>query len=282
MLTVDYGRLGLRPGDRLLDLGCGAGRHAFEAARRGARVVALDYAFDELPTVTSLIGAMAEAGELPGDPHAAAVNGDACNLPFATGSFDRIIASEVFEHVPDDGAAFRELARILRPGGVMAVTVPAWLPEQVCWALSDQYHAPYVEGGHVRIYTEAKLRNRIRAAGLEPRGAHRAHALHSPYWWLKCAVGPTNDDNPLVKAYHQVLVWDLTGTPGISTVTRTTERVLNPVLGKSKVVYARKPLDADASGPGSTVVAVRTAVPHPQDVELDLDFDRINGEAIGA
>ena len=281
MLTVDYGRLGLRPGDRLLDLGCGAGRHAFEAARRGARVVALDYAFDELPSVTALIGAMAEQGELPADPHAAAVNGDACNLPFTTGPFDRIIASEVFEHVPDDGAAFRELARILRPGGVMAVTVPAWFPEQVCWALSDKYHAPYVEGGHVRIYTEAKLRHRMRTAGLEPRGAHRAHALHSPYWWLKCAVGPTNDQNPLVKAYHQVLVWDLMGTPGISRVTHATERVLNPVLGKSKVVYARKPLDADAAGTG-TGTATGSADPRPSDVELDLDFDRINGEAIGA
>ena len=42
MLTVDYDRLGVGPGDRVLDLGCGFGRHAFEAARRGASVVALD------------------------------------------------------------------------------------------------------------------------------------------------------------------------------------------------------------------------------------------------
>ena len=47
---------------------------------------------------------------------------------------------------------------MLKPGGTLAVTVPAWLPEQVCWALSDEYHAPFVEGGHVRIYTEAELR----------------------------------------------------------------------------------------------------------------------------
>ena len=281
MLTVDYGRLGLRPGDRLLDLGCGAGRHAFEAARRGAHVVALDYAFDELPAVTGLIQAMADGGELPSGVRAAAVNGDACNLPFETGSFDRIIASEVFEHVPDDAAAFRELARILRPGGVMAVTVPAWLPEQICWALSDQYHAPYVEGGHVRIYDEATLRHRMRDAGLEPRGAHRAHALHSPYWWLKCAVGPTNNDNPLVKAYHQVLVWDLMKSPGISKVTRATERLLNPVLGKSKVVYARKPLPAGASATGASATGARASDRHA-DIELDLDFDAINGEAVGA
>lgn len=243
MLTVDYDRLGLRAGDRLLDLGCGGGRHAFEAYRRGAKVVALDYDYGELPEVVGLLGAMGEVGE--GQPTSAgmAVNGDACNLGFADDSFDHIIASEIFEHVPDDAAAFRELTRVLRPGGIMAVTVPAWLPEQVCWALSDQYHAPYVEGGHVRIYDEATLRHRMRTAGLEPRGAHRAHALHSPYWWLRCAVGPTNDHHPAVKAYHQLLVWDLMKTPGISQITHSAERVLNPVLGKSLVVYGRKPID---------------------------------------
>ncbi len=250
MLTVDYDRLGLRAGDRLLDLGCGAGRHAFEAYRRGAQVVALDYAFDELPEVLGLVGAMKAAGEGAETSSGVAVNGDACSLGFADDSFDRIIASEVFEHVPDDAAAFAELTRVLRPGGVMAVTVPSWFPEKICWALSDEYHAPFVEGGHVRIYDEKTLRARMRDAGLEPRGSHRAHALHSPYWWLRCAVGPTNDDHPLVRAYHQLLVWDLSGTPVISKVTRTTEHLLDPVLGKSLVVYASKPLRGSAGGSG--------------------------------
>jgi len=248
MLTVDYDRLGLRAGDRLLDLGCGAGRHAFEAYRRGAQVVALDYAFGELPEVLGLLAAMEAEGEGAGTGTPVAVNGDACNLGIADESFDRIIASEVFEHVPDDAAAFAELTRVLRPGGVMAVTVPSWFPEKICWALSDEYHAPFVEGGHVRVYDEATLRGRLRDAGLEPLGSHRAHALHSPYWWLRCAVGPTNDDHPLVRAYHQLLVWDLSGTPVISNVTRTTEHLLNPVLGKSLVVYARKPLRRTAAG----------------------------------
>ena len=279
MLTVDYDRLGLRAGDRLLDLGCGAGRHAFEAYRRGARVVALDYAFDELPGVVGSLGAMGDEGDGTPTSSAAAVNGDACNLGFADDSFDRIIASEVFEHVPDDAAAFAELTRVLRPGGIMAVTVPSWLPEQVCWALSDEYHAPFVEGGHVRIYSEPTLRHRMRDAGLEPRGAHRAHALHSPYWWLRCAVGPTDDDNPLVKAYHQLLVWDLMGTPGISRVTRTTEKVLNPVLGKSLVVYARKPIGAATGRPGARRVAAGSDL-RPGDVPVDISS--LDQEAIGA
>lgn len=245
MLTVDFARLGLQPGDLVLDMGAGAGRHAFEVFRRGANIVALDYNLADLKDVSGLFHAMVDAGEVPADTSASTVNGDGTRLPFADGTFDRIVCSEVMEHIPDDAAAASELARVLKPGGTIAVTVPTWLPEKVCWALSDQYHAPYVEGGHVRIFSEATLRRRLRDAGLRPGGAHHAHALHSPYWWLKCAVGPTNDQNPLVKAYHQLLVWDITKAPR---TTRWTEKVLNPVLGKSLVVYATKPGRTDADG----------------------------------
>jgi len=243
MLTVRFDQLGVREGDLLLDMGCGAGRHAFESFRRGARVVAFDYSAAELKDVGGLFAAMREAGEAGTEPGSMAVttNGDALRLPFADSTFDRVIASEVLEHVSDDQVALDEILRVLKPGGTLAATVPSWLPEQICWALSDEYHAPFVAGGHVRIYTEARLRARMRLAGLAPGAAHRAHALHSPYWWLKCAVGPTNDDNPLVQAYLQVLIWDIAQTQPMGTFTRLTERLLNPLLGKSTVVYARKP-----------------------------------------
>lgn len=238
MLTVDYDTLGLEPGDLLLDLGCGFGRHAFEAMRRGAQVVACDMAQAELVQVRSMFGALHESGDVPPTSMGATARGDATRLPFADGTFDRIIASEVMEHIPDDVGALAELTRVLRPGGTMAITVPSWLPEKVCWALSDAYHAPIAEGGHVRIYTEAGLRSLMRGAGLEPGAVGHAHALHSPYWWLRCAVGPTNDDHPLVKAYHKVLVWDIESQPF---VTRAAERVLSPLIGKSVVLYATKP-----------------------------------------
>ena len=241
MLTVDYDRLGLQTGERVLDIGCGFGRHAFEALRRGAHVVAFDYSLDELREVDGLFGAMVSEGEAPVGATGAGVRGDAHRLPFPDGTFDRVIASEVVEHLPDDATAIHELARVLRPGGTLAVTVPAWLAETICWKLSSEYHAPFVEGGHLRIYTEARMRTLLSDAGLEPTGSHLAHALHTPYWWLKCAVGPANDDNPLVKAYHRLLVWDITSRPA---VTRIAERALNPVIGKSIAVYARKRVEA--------------------------------------
>ena len=232
----------MSPGDRVLDLGCGAGRHAFEAYRRGAGVVALDWDGTELGAVSGMLGAMRLAGEAPADSAAATVRGDATRLPFPDDTFDRVIAAEILEHVPDDERAMAELARVLRPGGMAAVTVPRRWPERVCWALSEEYHL--AEGGHVRIYAGDELVGKLRRAGLRLAGRHHAHALHAPYWWLKCAVGVNRENHPLTRAYHRVLVWDITARPWL---TRAAERSLNPVLGKSLVVYLRKPEPADAA-----------------------------------
>jgi len=249
VLTADFERLGLARGERLLDLGCGFGRHAFGAAGLGAAVVALDAAPGEIRTVQGTFAAMLDAGELDDSTRAGVVRGDALGLPFADGAFDRVVASEVLEHIGDDAHAMRELARVLRPGGTMAVTVPRLGPEIVNWLLSDAYHD--VPGGHLRIYRRSALLARLADCGLERCGRHHVHGLHSPYWWLRCLVGPANDAHPLVAAYHRLLVWDIVKRP---LVTRVAERLLAPLLGKSLVVYVRKP----AAPHGATARALRT------------------------
>lgn len=238
MLTVKYDQLGVEPGDRLLDMGAGAGRHAFEAMRRGAEVTALDYSIDDLRKAGSTMYAMQLEEPLPPTTSAACVNGDALRLPFAEATFDRIICSEVMEHIPDDRSAAAELFRVLKPGGTIAVTVPSWGPELVNWALDSEYHAPASVGGHVRIYRKSEISERLRTAGFSLTGSHKAHALHSPYWWLKCAVGVNNNDNKLVKKYHDLLVWDLMKKPA---ATQIPEKILTPLLGKSLITYGRKP-----------------------------------------
>jgi SAM-dependent methyltransferase len=237
MLTVNYDQLGVRAGDRLLDLGCGFGRHSYQAARMGAEVVAFDASAAEVRNVMDTFGAMVVGHEIDAESiHVGAVQGDALTLPFADGSFDRVIASEVLEHIPDDETAMAELTRVLRPGGTMAVTVPRCGPEFVNWALSDEYHD--VPGGHVRIYRRSQLVGRLQGTGLTATGSHHAHGLHAPYWWLRCLVGPADDAHPAVSAYHRLLVWDIEKAPK---VTRYADRVLNPLMGKSLVVYLEKP-----------------------------------------
>ena len=239
MLTVEFDRLGLKPGDLVLDMGAGAGRHAFEVYRRGAHIVALDYSLADLKDCSGLFAAMADAGEAPAGTHWATVNGDGTGLPFRDDTFDVIVCSEVMEHIPDDSAAAAELARVLKPGGLLAVTVPTFLPERICWALSDEYHAN--EGGHIRIYKASELDAKLRAEGLVHTHTHHAHGLHAPYWWIKCAVGVERDQHPAVRAYHQLLVWDMMKAPR---TTRVAEKLLDPVLGKSVALYYTKPLAA--------------------------------------
>jgi SAM-dependent methyltransferase len=234
MLTVDFEQFPVEPGERVLDMGCGGGRHAFALYKKGAHVVALDLDAAELKDVAGMFAALEP--EVPDGATAQAVRGSAYALPFADDSFDKVIAAEILEHLPADTTAMAELARVLKPGGLIAVTVPRWGPEQVCWALSDEYHAN--EGGHIRIYKGSELRERLTAAGLQLEGGHHAHALHAPYWWIKCAVGVDKNEHPLVTAYHRLLVWDMMKAPK---VTRLAERLLNPLIGKSLVVYLRKP-----------------------------------------
>jgi SAM-dependent methyltransferase len=237
LLTVDFDRLPVGPGDRVLDMGCGGGRHAFALYRRGADVVALDLDEAELKDVAGMFAALAP--EVASAAKAQAIRGSAYQLPFADATFDKVVAAEILEHLPEDTRAMRELARVLKPGGLIAVTVPRWGPEKVCWALSDDYHSN--EGGHIRIYRGTQLRDRLRQVGLQVLGGHHAHALHAPYWWLKCAVGVEKNEHPLVTAYHRLLVWDMMKAPR---TTRLAERLLNPLIGKSLVVYLRKPADA--------------------------------------
>ncbi|MDO5504339.1 MAG: class I SAM-dependent methyltransferase [Actinomycetia bacterium] len=235
MLTVDFERFPVGPGDRVLDLGAGQGRHTYEVLRRGAEAIAVDLNESDLAEVEAMVGAMAIEGQIaaPATPVTLAAN--ALALPFPDGHFTHVIAAEILEHLPDDRSAIAEIERVTAPGGQVAVTVPRNWPERICWALSDAYHE--VEGGHVRIYQASELRRLLEATGLQFTGSHHAHALHSPYWWLKCAVG-VDRDTALTRAYHRLLVWDMMSKPAL---TRVGEQLLNPVLGKSVVLYFTKP-----------------------------------------
>jgi SAM-dependent methyltransferase len=234
VLTIDRERAGTVRGSRVLDVGCGQGRHTFDAARAGATVVALDHSAADVSSTAGMLVALGEGGEIP-MPFGPLV-ADATAMPFANGVFDVVVASEILEHLADDRLAIDEAVRVLRAGGTLAVSVPRRGPERINWMLSRAYHE--VEGGHIRIYRRRALERLVTDAGLAVVGRTYRHGLHTPYWWLRCVVGVEREDHRLVAAYHRFLVWDIVRRP---LVTRLLDAVLNPFVGKSLVLYCEKP-----------------------------------------
>ena len=241
MLTMNFEHLGLRPGARVLDVGCGGGRHIRQTRLiPGVVAVGLDLGEEEVRNTAKMLQELDEhpvawGGAVPGAGPWMSSRGSVYALPFADESFDCVIISEVLEHLHEDDRALQEISRVLKTGGVLAASVPREGPEALCWALSKQYRN--TPGGHIRIYRRKKLRKKLSHHGYDVFESHFAHALHSPYWWLKCMFGPDNVNNPAVKLYHQLLVWDMMRRP---VVTRAMEAMLVPFIGKSVVFYGIK------------------------------------------
>lgn len=236
MQTIDLAHLPIRAGDRVLDLGCGEGRHAIAAwLGREAHCVGVDLSARDV--LSARDKALAFRGRVPDAPGRSLAFGvaDGLSLPFPDHCFDVVICSEVLEHIGPYRAVLAEIRRVLKPGGALAASVPRYWPERICWWLSDAYHAN--EGGHVRIFRAGELEQDIEALGFRRYHRHGAHALHAPFWWLKCLLWDRQEESRLVALYHRLLVWDMMKRPRI---TRMLEQALNPVLGKSVVMYFRK------------------------------------------
>lgn len=235
MLTVDFSRIDLPAGAWVLDAGCGSGRHLSEAfRRRDVHVVGIDRSQKDAGTANRTLDCMIHEAEDGGGMKLVSVS-DITKLPFKDGAFDVVICSEVLEHIPDHRTAISELIRVLKPGKSLVVSVPRYLPERICWALSWDYHNE--EGGHIRIFRKKELVDLLENAGTTCVGSGWKHSLHSPYWWIKCMVGHKNNDHPMVKLYHRFLVWDIMKKP---LLTRVLDKTLNPLISKSIVLYLKK------------------------------------------
>ena len=233
MNTIKYRKLKLETGQLLLDMGCGEGRHSIGALlETPANVIGLDLSFEDLYTAKSRLNDFDLSGC---DAFCTFGVGNIKNIPIENASLDAVMCSEVLEHVDSPTESIQELVRVLKPGGIMALSVPRYLPELICWKLSKEYSK--TPGGHVRIFKHSELRDLAVNTGLEYQSFHWAHGLHSPYWWLQCLFWNTRETSFVIKLYHKLLVWDLMKRP---LFTRLLEMILQPLIGKSLVMYFRK------------------------------------------
>ncbi len=235
MNTVDFKKCDIKPGYRILDIGCGSGRHTC-AAYRFKNVVAIgaDINHAELVEAKERLKLHDQLGENGGGIWGLTM-ADVGTLPFEDNFFDLVVCAEVLEHISEDQSAAREIIRVLKPGHHLVVSVPRFWPERICWALSSEY--ANTDNGHIRIYRKKNLMALLENGGVKRWALHYAHSLHTPYWWLKCLAGPRRDDSVLVRLYQRFLNWDIMKKPRITVFF---DRLFNPLLGKSIVVYFRK------------------------------------------
>ena len=176
MLTVDYQLLKIKDGERVLDIGCGEGRHSWQACKESKCLVcALDIEETNLKKAGTMLRLMDQQGESKGQW--LTVRGEIQNLPFEDATFDKIICSEVMEHIPDDQQGIKEMVRVLKDDGILTISVPTYLQETICWKLSRDYH--HKPGGHIRIYKASELISKLRHNSLDVYAVRHKHALHS-------------------------------------------------------------------------------------------------------
>jgi ubiquinone/menaquinone biosynthesis C-methylase UbiE len=232
MITINFKNIKTKPGHRILDMGCGEGRHVARACQEDSVFCqGADLSFSDLIKTKGKLEFHDRLNDFK-DSKWGLNSTDITKLSFKDNAFDTVICSEVLEHIPEDEKAVKELLRILKKKGTLAVSVPRFLPEKLCWMFSDEYLD--VNQGHIRIYDKKSIIAMIEKNGAKHFKTHYAHSLHSPFWWLKCLIGPNKKDSFLVDLYHKFLVWDLMKQPKL---TRIIEKILDPFIGKSLVLY---------------------------------------------
>lgn len=254
IVTIDFRRhFKLEPGDWVLDLGSGNGRHTIEMCSWPCRVISVDVDPEELRRARYYLETPEGVSPFDRDARkrlrrqtagrADFVAADAQHLPFRDGAFDKVLCTEVLEHIPDDKLGIRELFRVAKSGADVAVSVPRCWPERVFWTLSWEYwHTP---GGHVRMYRPGQMAGYLRQQGFEIHATRYRHAFQSIYWFLRCTFGKNNERRFLPRSMFRFINWYHRSRPKLL---ERVEATLNLVAGKDMVLYGRKPAAHGANG----------------------------------
>jgi ubiquinone/menaquinone biosynthesis C-methylase UbiE len=232
--SIDMDILGLSRGERILDVGCGTGRHVVEAARSKCFFVGVDFNRGELQTLRAIIYHQSIEGKMRG--RGSPVQADGAVLPFRDAVFDRVMATEVFEHVPDEHMMMRELARVLRPGGTIAVSVPDMRSEVIVWGIALSHRQR--PGEHVRIFRHQQMVDLLQENGLKVYTRRYRQSMESLFWILALTSKKGTIRRKTAVALRRFLDRH---TNANSRRLNQVENIGNYIIPKSAVFYARKP-----------------------------------------
>ncbi|MDE3094386.1 MAG: class I SAM-dependent methyltransferase [Chloroflexota bacterium] len=260
--SIDPALLDIRAEHRAIDLGCGTGRHVLELCKGEGTIIGADLSRHDLRVGRYLLEIMRRRGEVRAKVHWMQTAGE--RLPFVDAAFDRVICTETLEHVDDDRVLAGELQRVLKPGGILAVSVPDEFSEKIFWKLSEHYRTQV--GGHVRVYRRRQIVGLLRDAGLEPYAVRYRHSLETLYWLSHVALwSEWGKQGPVTGAFRRALD---SARARRSAIVTAIDDIGNRILPKSIVVYSRKPLrpheaagaEHEARAPGTNGHA-----PQPED-----------------
>ena len=228
--VVDLDLLGVWPSARVLDVGCGVGRLGARFQGRGCETTGIDILRRDLLS--------ARRNTAAAEPPTTFVQADGGRIPFVDASFDFVACTETLEHAADAALMLRELARVLRPGGRIVVSVPDALPELVASSFYDLYYDdPF---GHRRIYTRRRIARAVEVAGLRVYARRQRNSVEAVYWTLLFLL----DACPYMRSWAVDALnrWrDRSNEEPYSLLYHVLDEAGNRFFPKSLVVYAEKP-----------------------------------------
>jgi SAM-dependent methyltransferase len=237
--NIDLDRLGISPGARVLDLGCGRGEQSVMLAGQDLRVVAADVE----PEVLEAVRDRARAAQVDVDTVQLDVK---AGLP-EPGTYDAVVCTEVLEHVRDYAAAMEEIKRVLKPGGRACIAVPTALTELLFHRILPTY---VHDSTHVNVFTRSMFVHELERAGLRVMTIEPANFEWTVFWLLHARAGTRFDHTgtPVENDHLTAGFWRVRRLLMRLRLDKPLIEFGNRFLPKSMYVYVERPLEAAAVG----------------------------------
>lgn len=224
--------LGVKKGDKVLDLGCSHGEQAFMFARQGLKVTGIDAS-------KSLVAKLNRQANKEGIDCEGFI-GNIEKLPFKKNSFDAIVATEVLEHIHRPETAVRECFRVLKRNGRICVSVPTQFSEKVFSLL----HKNWVKNsGHINVFSTKEILSILTSAGFKVLKQERQNFEWFVFWLIHSLLKTDFDDTGSPKGYKRVSdgyfkIWNYLFRLRIG---RRLMQIGNTFFPKSIYIYLTKP-----------------------------------------